>query len=494
MQWRPEVLHSGGGRHRSRKPVSAAVLGCLLVSGAVGTGIMLRPGDGASAGVPAAAPAPGTGSGSVRPAGAPVPAVDGGRHVDNPYAGAVGYLNPDYAAEVRAAAKAARGRMRATMTRVATYPTAIWLDRTATITGGPGVTRTLRGHLTAAVKTVTAKPVVVTLVLYDLPDRDCTDPTGGGDFRMQDDGLARYQREFIDPVVSVLSDPAFAALRIVTVLEPSALAHLVTDRATPLCAQARSSGSHVRGITYALNALHARPNVYTYLDAANAGRLGRQDDLTAAVQLFADVARGTTAGVGSVDGFATNVGSYVPFNEPLLSDPDRTVGGVRVSSAAFYQDNRAVDEGHYVTALRAGLLRAGLPAGTGILVDTSRDGWGGPGRPRVEPTVANVNLYVDAARVDRRSARSESCNQPGGIGARPVAAPAAGIDAFVWVKPPGLSDGSSYRGGAGAGGTAAGDPRCDPHSGSGAMSGAPGSGLFFPAGFKTLIRNAEPPL
>ena len=30
-----------------------------------------------------------------------------------------------------------------------------------------------------------------------------------------------------------------------------------------------------------------------------------------------------------------------------------------------------------------------------------------------------------------------------GIGERPRAAPAAGIDAYVWIKPPGESDGSS---------------------------------------------------
>jgi hypothetical protein len=51
---------------------------------------------------------------------------------------------------------------------------------------------------------------------------------------------------------------------------------------------------------------------------------------------------------------------------------------------------------------------------------------------------------VDDSRVDRRIHAGNWCNQSGaGIGARPQAAPASGFDAYVWIKPPGESDGSS---------------------------------------------------
>ena len=63
----------------------------------------------------------------------------------------------------------------ATMRAVGTQPTAIWLDRIAAITAGRG----LAGHLDAALAQDAANgaaPVVVTLVLYNLPNRNCPSP------------------------------------------------------------------------------------------------------------------------------------------------------------------------------------------------------------------------------------------------------------------------------------------------------------------------------
>ncbi len=80
-----------------------------------------------------------------------------------------------------------------------------------------------------------------------------------------------------------------------------------------------------------------------------------------------------------------------------------------------------------------------------MLIDTSRNGWGGrcAGRPGPS-TLADLNARIDASRVDRRIHKGNWCNPSGaGLGERPRAAPAAGIDAYVWIKPPGESDGSS---------------------------------------------------
>src|SRR6476660_4956110 len=64
-------------------------------------------------------------------------------HVDNPYAGAQGYINPDWVAEVQKAATTKGGALGAQMMQVANYSTAIWLDRIAAVTGGPGIKRSL---------------------------------------------------------------------------------------------------------------------------------------------------------------------------------------------------------------------------------------------------------------------------------------------------------------------------------------------------------------
>jgi cellulose 1,4-beta-cellobiosidase len=70
-----------------------------------------------------------------------------------------------------------------------------------------------------------------------------------------------------------------------------------------------------------------------------------------------------------------------------------------------------------------------------MLIDTSRDGWGRADRPAAVSTFTDLNTYVDDSRVDRRPQRGDGCNQKG-----------AGIDAYVWVKPPGESDGVSQAG------------------------------------------------
>jgi cellulose 1,4-beta-cellobiosidase len=113
-----------------------------------------------------------------------------------------------------------------------------------------------------------------------------------------------------------------------------------------------------------------------------------------------------------------------------------------------------------------------------------------------------VNTFVDQSRVDRRIHAGNWCNQSGaGLGERPRSAPASGIDAYVWIKPPGESDGSSSaipnNEGKGF------DRMCDPtytgnarngNSMSGSLPNAPLSGHWFSAQFQQLMANAFPAL
>ena len=145
-----------------------------------------------------------------------------------------------------------------------------------------------------------------------------------------------------------------------------------------------------------------------------------------------------------------------------------------------------------------------MPGTIGMLIDTSRSGWGGADRPESVSSSSELNTYVDESRVDRRPHRGGWCNQQGaGVGARPQAAPVAGIDAYVWVKPPGESDGVSS-----AGIVDPDDPNkqfdvmCDPNAQSrynpayptNAMPDAPHAGRWFAEQFRMLVENAEPPL
>jgi cellulose 1,4-beta-cellobiosidase len=79
----------------------------------------------------------------------------------------------------------------------------------------------------------------------------------------------------------------------------------------------------------------------------------------------------------------------------------------------------------------------------------------------------------------------------------------AGVDAFVWAKPPGESDGTGTPGIIDEDDPFKRfDPMCDPLQDNrnedevrtGAMAGAPHFGRWFPAQFDALVRNAFPPI
>jgi cellulose 1,4-beta-cellobiosidase len=413
-------------------------------------------------------------------------------HVDNPYAGAKGYVNPEW----RAHANAEPGG-----SRVSGTSTAVWLDRIATIAGS-STSMGLQAHLDAAVAQATSTtPVVIEFVIYDLPDRDCAALASNGELTVANGGIARYKTEFIDPIAAIMADPKYRNLRIVNVVEDDSLPNLVTNLGLPVCAEANSSGAYVGGIQYALNKLHAIPNVYNYLDIGHHAWLGWDSNFGPAVTLLTNTVRGTTAGLNSVDGFISNTANYASLTEPFFTI-NTTVGGVTIRQSKWVDFNFYVDELSFTQAFRTALVAAGFPSNLGMLIDTSRNGWGGSARPAAASTSTVLDTFVNASRIDRRIHAGNWCNQSGaGLGERPRATPATGIDAYVWIKPPGESDGSSAlipnTDGKGF------DRMCDPTYGgnslngnnpTGALPNSPLSGSWFSAQFQQLMTNAFPAL
>ena len=429
----------------------------------------------------------------------------GNGHVQNPYAGAVGFLNPNYVAEVQAAANSVGGTLGAQEAKVANFPTAIWLDSMAAVTGGSGYPTSLLGYLQDAETQAagSSSPVVMTIVVYDLPIRDCAALASNGELTSASD-LPTYEHNYIDVIASDVSQAQFSNLRVVAIIEPDSLGNLITNLSISNCATANSSGVYVQGIQYALNKLHAISNVYNFIDAAHAGWLGWNSNFQPFVNLATSVVKGTTAGVNSIDGFISDTANYTPTVEPYMT-ANQQINGQPVRSSSFFQWNTYIDEQSYDVDLRNAFIAAGLPSTIGMLIDTSRNGWGGPKRPTGPSTSTDLNTFVNATRLDLRIDWGNWCNQPGGIGARPVANPTAGFDAWVWIKPPGESDGSSSLIPTGPGNpTGKGfDRMCDPTFGgdplnnnmpTGAMPNAPVSGAWFQSGFDTLVTNAFPAL
>jgi cellulose 1,4-beta-cellobiosidase len=137
-----------------------------------------------------------------------------------------------------------------------------------------------------------------------------------------------------------------------------------------------------------------------------------------------------------------------------------------------------------------------------MLIDTSRNGWGGPSRPTAAGSASDVDTMINKSKIDRRIHVGNWCNQSGaGLGERPNAINSGGIDAYVWIKPPGESDGASQfiKNDQGKGV----DGMCDPNyagnarnanNKSGALPDAPLSGAWFSAQFQELLANAYPSL
>lgn len=423
-------------------------------------------------------------------------------HVANPYVGATPYLNPDYVSEVNAQASADGGTLGPAEAKVAGYQTGIWMDHIGAI-AGDSTHRGLQAQLDNALaqSQSSGATMVVEVVVYDLPGRDCAALASNGEIPATSAGLTEYESQYIDPIAAILGNTKYSNLRISATVEPDSLPNAVTNQSKPACAA--STPFYEQGIEYALNKLHPIPNVYTYLDIAHSAWLGWSSNMSPAAQEYAKVANATTAKFASIDGFISDTANYTPVQEPFLTNSGLNVGGQQVQSANFYQFNPYFDEYNYDNAMYSSLLSAGFPSRIGFLIDTSRNGWGGSGRPtQLNSSPTNVNDYVTVNKIDKRPFRGDWCNINGaGIGARPQAEPfgsTSHIIGFVWIKPPGESDGDYP-----SGSHSHGDPHCDPagtqtdgNGGTYPTGAIPGfdvpAGQWFAAQFQQLVQNAFP--
>ena len=422
-----------------------------------------------------------------------------GGHVADPYSGATTYKNPDFVNEVNT--QAAADGNNAAEKAVGNYQTAIWMDHIGAITGD-STHMGLQAQLDNAETQVQGStPLVFEVVIYDLPGRDCAALASNGEIPATSAGLTQYESQYIDPITSILAMPKYSNLRIVAIIEPDSLPNVVTNQSLSACSTA--TPFYEQGIEYALNKLHAIPNVYNYMDIAHSAWLGWPSNMSATPAVYNTVVNATTAKYASIDGFISDTANYTPTQEPLLTNPTLSVGGQPVDSATFYQFNPTFDELSYDTAMYQTLQNAGFPASKKFLIDTSRNGWG-PTHPTTITQASDVNTYVADNKIDKRPFRGDWCNQNNaGIGARPADQPfgaSSPIEAFVWIKPPGESDGDYP-----SGSHTHGDPHCDPNGtntdGNGntySTGSIPGfdvpAGQWFPAEFQMLVKNAFPSL
>ncbi|GKT67108.1 cellobiohydrolase II [Colletotrichum tofieldiae] len=368
--------------------------------------------------------------------GTTLPPVSGGAtYTGNPFAGVDLWANSYYASEITTLAIPSLSPALATAAaKVAKVPTFMWMDTRAKV---PLVDSTLADIRRA---NQAGGNYAGEFVVYDLPDRDCAAAASNGEFAIANGGVAKY-KEYIDAIRAMIIK--YSDIRILLVIEPDSLANLVTNLNVPKCAGAQAA--YLECTNYAVTQLNL-PNVAMYLDGGHAGWLGWAANLPPAAQLFAKVYK-DAGNPKALRGLVTNVANY---NAWSVSSPP-----------PYTQGNSNYDEKHYIEAFGP-LLAA--------------QGW-------------NAQFIVDQGRSGKQPTGQEAwgdwCNAIGtGFGLRPSTNTGSSlVDAFVWVKPGGESDGTSDT-------TAA---RYDHNCGKNdALKPAPEAGTWFQAYFEQLLKNANP--
>ena len=355
-------------------------------------------------------------------------------------------------------------------------PQAVWFT-----SGSP---KAVAQNVKNTVMRASGKGTIPVLVAYNIPFRDCAQFSAGGAT-----SVAEY-KAWIDGFASGIGDkPALV------ILEPDGLGIIPwykQFRGLPSQAgsyewcqpaeadEGTAADDRFSMLNYAVDALKEHSNVRVYLDGTHSQWLGAGDAAHRLVQ----------AGIERADGFFLNVSNYQP-TEHLIKY------GTWISKCIWFAtDPGSWGNGHfdwcasqYYPANPKDFSTWGLtdqwyadnvesqtwvpyPGDAGLthfIIDTGRNGQGAWQPPS--------GVYPDP---------QDWCNPPDrGVGYRPTADTGLTLlDAYLWVKIPGESDGQCTRG-LGSGGST-----IDPEWG----LIDPAAGKWFPEMALDLVHNANPPL
>jgi cellulose 1,4-beta-cellobiosidase len=296
------------------------------------------------------------------------------------------------------------------------------------------------------------KDVLVQFIIYDVPDRDCSALASNGEIICADNacaaGIQRYETQYIDPIVKIFS--GYPDLTIIALIEPDSLPNLATNMNVQKCVQAQTA--YKTCISYAIRQLATLKNVHQYVDAAHGGWLGWPDNMQKFVPIISEVLQGA-GGPQTIRGFASNTANY----QPLMSITS-TMDYCHLES----EYNQCINEAKYIQYMDQ-MMRQGGITGMYYITDTSRNG-------------------VPDARTDQTQPCSQWCNIRGtGLHFKPTTETSSTglsiIDAFVWAKVPGESDGTSNSSASNFDAHCASDESFQP---------APQAGVWFPQFFKML--------
>jgi endoglucanase len=316
---------------------------------------------------------------------------------------------------------------------------------------------------------------VPVLVAYNVPYRDCGQFSAGG---------ATTTAEYVAWIDGVAK--GIGSGKAVVILEPDGLGIIpynvdlqgVHEWCQPAGGSSALADARYEQLNTAVDRLEQAPGTSVYLDGTHSSWLSSGE---AAYRLV-------KAGVLRAQGFFVNASNYQPTPQLVqygtwiskciafaTNGPDWAAGHFDWCGSQYYPATSSdystwhLTDEKYAAEVDPNITGVEL---THFVIDTSRNGQG-PWHPTVS--------YPDA---------QDWCNPPGrGVGARPTASTGVPVvlgqqlvDAYLWVKVPGESDGSCNRGIAGS--------TIDPEWG---MVDPP-AGAWFPQQALQLAQLASPPL
>jgi cellulose 1,4-beta-cellobiosidase len=358
------------------------------------------------------------------PSGMPMPVPD--NKTVNPWIGKDRYVVQSYGKKLDQTI-AAFTAMNDTLNAALTRTVAQKISTFTWVTSRAGLNSISQAITEARAQRTGGKRIIVGLVLYNLPDRDCSAGESAGELSSDKDGLNIYKTEFIDVYAQLVSGAP--DLDFAIVLEPDSLGNAITNQNVPFCAGA--TPVYEEGIAYAIAKLQF-PNVSLYMDAAHGGWLGWAGNLQPTAEIFSKVVSMAKAinPYAKIRGYSTNVSNYNPFQALIREN--------------YTEYSPSWDESHYADSLAPYLEAEGLPS----------------------------NFIIDQGRValpGARAAWGDWCNvAPSGFGPIPgTPTNNSHIDSIVWIKPGGESDGEC------------------------GLAGAPYAGGWFESYTEMLIKNAD---
>jgi len=294
------------------------------------------------------------------------------------------------------------------------------------------------------------------LVAYNIPGRDCGQYSAGGAL-----DAASYAA-WIDGFAKGIGTGTA-----IVILEPDGLGLLPSKCSPP--STAFTDADRYLELNAAVDRLELQPNVLVYLDATHSSWLGVGD---AAQRLL-------LGGVQRAQGFFLNVSNYQPTETLTLYGTWISDCIARTEAVSWYDPTWCPGQYSATTGYSLDWSAANIAyvndqyaswyfePTTHFVIDTSRNGQG--------PWDWATAGYTSAA------AAQDWCNPPDrGVGLRPTANTGVPLlDAYLWVKIPGASDGSCTRS---TGGT------IDPEYG----IVDPIAGAWFPEMALQLAQNANP--